>query len=322
MRESILPRMHIRMQDAVLGGIIKHVSDRKMVIILGEPGEGKTVTALDFTDQNPDPTYYHKCTANTTMNSMLIFMANAIGIRIVGGNDELQSRIQRKLREDPHHCFIFDEAEYLAYGNGAKIDVLRQIYDETSVPIIICGTYVLKDLISGVRKKKVTQTHNRPQIFRRLRKEEFDRIEVSEIHDYLIQLEKQYAIFFEPQVKTALISRCRDRQSGGLGNFIEILELMISHVRPEWEDISYQIIAETGRILHDHTEEIQSYTSIKPSRYDSIGNEEEENIEIVVNAVNVPTTDSKHELIDVSALTTVSLDMALLNDALRHKMSM
>ena len=72
----------------------------------------------------------------------------------------------------------------------------------------------------------------------------------------LIQLEKQYAIFFEPQVKTALISRCRDRQSGGLGNFIEILELMISHVRPEWETISYQIIEESGRILHDHTEDI------------------------------------------------------------------
>ena len=75
--------------------------------------------------------------------------------------------------------------------------------------------------------------------------------------------------------------------------------------------------------MREHnTEEIQSYTSIKPSRYDIIGNEEEENIESVVNSVNVPTTDSKHELIDVSALTTVSLDMALLNDALRHKMSM
>ena len=97
---------------------------------------------------------------------------------------------------------------------------------------------------------------------------------------------------------------------------------MISHVHPEWEDISYQIIEETGRILRDHTEENPSYTSIKPSRYDSIGNEEEEKIESVVNAVNVPTTDSKHEYIDVSALTTVNLDMAFLNDALRHKMSM
>ena len=107
----------------------------------------------------------------------------------------------------------------------------------------------------------------------------------------LIQLEKQYAIFFEPQVKTALISRCRDRQSGGLGNFIEILELMISYVRPEWETISYQIIEESGRILHDHTEDIQSYTSIKSSRYDILENEEVENIESVVNAVNIPTTD-------------------------------
>ena len=98
---------------------------------------------------------------------------------------------------------------------------------------------------------------------------------------------------------------------------------MISHARPEWEEISYQIIEESGRILHDHTEDIQSYTSIKPSRYDILENNVEvENIESVVNAVNVPTTDSKHELIDVSALTTVNLDMALLNDALRHKMSM
>ena len=69
-------------------------------------------------------------------------------------------------------------------------------------------------------------------------------------------------------------------------------------------------------------EDIQSYTSIKSSRYDILENEEVENIESVVNAVNIPTTDSKHEHIDVSALTTVNIDMALLNDALRHKMSM
>ena len=136
----------------------------------------------------------------------------------------------------------------------------------------------------------------------------------------LIQLEKQYAIFFEPQVETALISRCRDRQSGGLGNFIEILELMISYVRPEWETISYQIIEESGRILHDHTEDIQAYTSIKSSRYDILENEEE--TENKDNIVNVPTVDTKREYINVSALKTANIDIALFNDALRHKMSM
>lgn len=28
-------------------------------------------------------------------------MANALGIRIVGGNDELQARIEKKLQENP-----------------------------------------------------------------------------------------------------------------------------------------------------------------------------------------------------------------------------
>ncbi len=44
MKESILPRMHTDTQATVLGGIIKHVKDGKIVIVLGEPGEGKSVT--------------------------------------------------------------------------------------------------------------------------------------------------------------------------------------------------------------------------------------------------------------------------------------
>ena len=46
MKESILPRMHSDAQDMVLGGIMKHVEDKKMVIVLGEPGVGKTTTDI------------------------------------------------------------------------------------------------------------------------------------------------------------------------------------------------------------------------------------------------------------------------------------
>lgn len=124
MKESILPRMHTATQDIVLGGIIKHVAARKMTIVLGEPGEGKSVTVLDFCAMNPKPSYYLKCSPNTTMNSLLIFMANALGLRVVGTNDELQARIQKRLQENPDYCFVFDEAEYLTYGNANKIDVI------------------------------------------------------------------------------------------------------------------------------------------------------------------------------------------------------
>ena len=64
------------------------------------------------------------------------------------------------------------------------------------------------------------------------------------------------------------IKRLRDRQSGGLGNFIEIIELLFDQVRPEWKNISYQLIKESGRILHTHKEKSQSFKAIKHSKED------------------------------------------------------
>lgn len=318
MKESLLPKMYTATHDTVLGGIKAHVSQHKMVIVLGEPGEGKTCTVLDFCSQADFPCYYYRCSPNTTMNSMLIFMANAIGTRIVGGNDEVQNRIQLKLRQEPNVCFVFDEAEYLAYGNASKIDVLRQIYDETDVPIVICGTYALKDLISGERKNKTTQTHNRPQIFRRLRKEEFQLIEEGEVLEYIQELEKEYAVRFESNVKNSLISLCRDRQSGGLGNFIEIIELLFSYVRPEWEDISREIIRKTGRVLHTHDELSQSYHAIKADKVDLLA-EEEKKKETETNATE---STASAKTIDIAQLEVAVIDMDIYKDALHHKMTM
>ena len=196
--------------------------------------------------------------------------------------------------------------------------MLRQIFDETDVPIIICGTYVLKDLISGERKKDHNITHNRPQIFRRLRKEEFDRIDEQEILDYLRQLERKYAVSFSSKVKSELVSICRDRQSGGLGNFIEIIELLFDQVRPEWKNISYQLIKESGRILHTHKEKSQSFKAIKHSKEDLV---DTENLEKANNPeAEIPSPVAIE--VNASSLPISQIDSALLHDCLHHKMTM
>lgn len=318
MKESILPRMHSDAQDMVLGGIMKHVEDKKMVIVLGEPGVGKTTTLLDFCILNKTPTYYYRCSANTTMNSLLIFIANAIGIHVIGGNDEIQNRIQKKLQQTPDYCFVFDEAEYLTYGNGTKIDVLRQIYDETDVPIILCGTYVLKDLISGERKKNKYMTHNRPQIFRRLRKEEFDRIKQSEIIEYMNTLEKSYAVSFDTQTRAELITICRDISSGGLGNFIELIEIIFGVVRPEWKQISNQLNAEIGRVPHYHQEKSQTFFAIRPSK----NGDDDQEPKTFLDDLKTATSETVVEHIDVTKLTVAKIDVNILKDAIYHKMLM
>lgn len=319
MKESILPRMHTSTQDAVLGGIIKHLSDQKMVIVLGEPGEGKTITILDFCLQNSKPSYYFRCSPNTTMNSLLIFIAKAIGVRITDNNDQMQELIQVQLKNNPNYCFVFDEVEYLANGNCKKLDVLRQIYDDTDVSIVICGTYELKDMIAGERKSNKKQNHNRSQLFRRLRLAEFTMIDESEIYNYIAQLEKEYAVIFDSKVKSELVSQCRDRQNGGLGNFIEIIELLFSQVRPEWKAISHQLIRENGRVLHTHTEHIQSFTGIKPQKKKVVDDEEAPSDSIRIYTNNVPLKE-EHTYVDVASLPIVHINTALYNDSLRHKM--
>ncbi|MBR1478999.1 MAG: AAA family ATPase [Lachnospiraceae bacterium] len=334
MKESILPRMQTETQDTVLGGIIKHLKDKKMVIVLGEPGEGKTITILDFCVQNTCPSFYFRCSPNTTMKGILIFIAKAIGVRVTSDNDQMQELIQKKLKENPDFCFAFDEVEYLANGNCKKLDTIRQIFDETDASFIICGTYELKDMISGEKKASRYKTHNRSQLFRRLRKAEFEMIDEKEIYDYLELLEREYAVTFDPEVKSALVSQCRDRENGGLGNFIEIIELLFSFVRPEWESISYQLIRKSGRVLHTHTEYVQSFTGIKPDPSDPV--EAAENPassasgQATINGNpggfdESKTADGKDNsdagnTIDISSLKRVRIDMGIYNDSLRHKM--
>lgn len=318
--------MTTKTQDTILGGIRKSAAiDRKMTMVLGEPGEGKTVTLLDFCSQNTVPSYYFRCSTTTSMRSLLIFMANAVGAHVSGRNDEIQEEIQKKLKEDNNYCFVFDEIENLVTSSCSKIDVIRQIYDSSNVQTVLCGTYDFKDMICGEKKKSSRHTHNRPQIFRRLRKEEFQRITEAEIYEYLTLLEKEYAVSFDKEAKESLVSTCRDRQNGGLGNFIEIIELLFSYVRPEWIDISYQLIEKTGRKLHTHSEDSQSFTALKPEDPD-------EELSLLPSAsadqhLENPNKNKSDDhksgiTIDVGKLPVVNINLALLKDAKRHKMEM
>ena len=126
----------------------------------------------------------------------------------------------------------------------------------------------------------------------------------------------RYAIRFDSKVKSELVSQCRDRQNGGLGNFVELIELLFSQVRPEWKTISYQLIRESGRVLHTHTEHAQSFTGIKPRKKAS--EEDDEIMPMAIPSKDIPPEFNSH--IDVASLPIVHIDIATYNDSLRHKM--
>ena len=79
------------------------------------------------------------------------------------------------------------------------------------------------------------------------------------------------------------------------------------------------MIRETGRTLHHHTEPVQSYTSIKPTKFDD--NEIKDFEEQKRSTATLVQTKPDNS-IDISTLSPVRVDTKMLQDVLRHKMGM
>src|SRR5574344_1071275 len=110
-QESILPRMSISNQDAIIGSILSLSNLNYIVALIGEPGSGKTVTVLDFCSRCPMQAFYYRCPGNLSMKSMLAQIARSIGIGATekDSSDTLQRLIEAQLHTNSNYYFVFDE---------------------------------------------------------------------------------------------------------------------------------------------------------------------------------------------------------------------
>ena len=188
-------------------------------------------TLLDDINLEYSDAHVILCSPTMTMKNLLVKIVNSINTHVKGDTYSVQQQLTEALIADPKHILLFDECENLHRGNVSKIDVLRQIYDEANIPMVLCGTYRLQALLSGAND------HNQPQIFRRLFKAEFKLITKEEFTKYLDELEELLVVRFTADVRNELFSLGTDVENGGLGIFIYLLENTLPFIRPEWEEI-------------------------------------------------------------------------------------
>ena len=227
---TLLPTMETKSYAEVMGTIKMGIKRKKLTAVFGPPGSGKS-SVLNDVEKEIANAHYILCAPTMTMKNLLVQIANSINTHVKGDTYSVQKQLTDALISDPNHILLFDECEYLHHGNVNKIDVLRQIYDESNVPMVLCGTYQLQNVLSGAND------HNQPQIFRRLFKAEFKAVTKEEFTKYLDDLEKLLVIQFTADVKNELFALCTDVENGGLGIFIYLLENTLLFVRPEWEEI-------------------------------------------------------------------------------------
>lgn len=189
---------------------------RKMCVVIGYPGIGKTTVVREFA-QRVQGVHLMTCRSTMRMRDLLDTIADSLGIAVGGSNDERVRRIQRELAARENEMLIFDEADHLYNGwDVKKFELLRQLWDETGTPIVLVGPPRLEEILTHGSGRS-----NLSQLYRRKYEIKLTGIKPDEVREIL----SQYDV--EPHAAAELTLIATDARHGGMGNFIEIFGMCL-----------------------------------------------------------------------------------------------
>lgn len=188
---------------------------RKMGVLVGYPGCGKTTILHQFEQVQPGVVYI-EAWHTMRVGDLLRCIGDAIGVSLKGTNYQNTQALIAGLRDRGDILIAIDEAEYLCRNNVDKFEVLRKIWDNTGTPIILCGTPAVERLLTVGRHGE-----NLAQLYRRKVELKLNGIGQAETWTIL----KGYRV--DPEAASALAAIAADVKHGGMGTFVEILELCL-----------------------------------------------------------------------------------------------
>lgn len=190
-------------------------SKRKLGVMVGHPGSGKTTILKQFISVQPGVIYI-EAWHTMRIGDLMKRIAAPLGIILHGNSQDKVDAVMAALQERTDVMIAIDEAEYLCRRDVDKLELLRKIWDNTHTPMILCGTMGLKDLIvQGRGGQNLAQLYRRDYLF------ELKGIRPVETRSIL----KDYNV--SPQAAEALTSIAADVHHGGMGTFVEVLELCL-----------------------------------------------------------------------------------------------
>lgn len=149
----------------------------KLALVYGEHGLGKTHSVIWWTTRND--AIYVRANNEMTQNGLLKVIVEELGERPFFFMQENFNLVLKHLRFEPK-IIVVDEVDYLV-GNKNAIEVLRDIQDNTGVPIVLVGM--------GMMDKKIARfKHFDDRIYKKLKFEHFDENDIKEILESMTEL--------------------------------------------------------------------------------------------------------------------------------------
>ena len=149
----------------------------KLALVYGEHGLGKTHSIIWWATRND--AIYVRANNEINQNGLLKLIVEELGERPFFFMQENYNLILKHLRLRPK-IIIVDEVDYLFNYHNA-IEILRDIQDNTGVPIVLVGM--------GMLDKKIARyKHFEDRIYKKLKFEHFNQNDISEILSQITDL--------------------------------------------------------------------------------------------------------------------------------------
>lgn len=190
-------------------------SKRKMGVLIGAPGTGKTTILKRFIEDHPGSVYI-EAMPNMRVNDLINIIAKEIGISLKGNGCQRVNGLLAALTGRTDITIVVDEAEYLKKWDVDKFEYLRKIWDNTGTPVILAGTPELESILT-----KGAGKDNLAQLYRRKYELQLKGISAKTALTHL----RHYHLTTDAAEMLAKIGA--DVTHGGLGNMVEILDLCL-----------------------------------------------------------------------------------------------
>ena len=149
----------------------------KLALVYGEHGLGKTHSIIWWATRND--AIYVRANNEMTQNGLLKAIVEELGERAYFYMQENYNLILKHLKQNPQ-IIIVDEVDYLV-GSKNVIEILRDIQDNTEVPIILVGM--------GAMDKKIARfKHFEDRIYKKLKFEHFSPDDIKEILEQITEI--------------------------------------------------------------------------------------------------------------------------------------
>lgn len=232
-------------------------TQREFLLLYGYSGCGKTTILTQFAEKYTNYIFMIRDFETLSPAQMLVEMGKCLNLPIKLRINEIYT-LKKQIETLQGIMFLFDEVTASSGSAYFKLEMLRRIYDETHVPIVICGVPLLHKVIYASNR-----FDHYCSLISRMDEHEMHGMRRSDAGNYIEMVAREENVSFSYAAQQALISTALNSGIGGINAFTTVIGRCITLARVHYYNSPGHSIPDKTRCIRTEVPGDAAYPGAK-----------------------------------------------------------